>query len=216
MSRDDRPTTVSPGRASGASPRRGIVPLVIVALAGTLAVGGTFAYIVAQGGSVENSFAPGSVSCQVLENGENGFVDGVDTVKSHVKVENEGNVDAHVRAEIVVNWVNADGDVLGIAPVEGEGKDYHLVLGSGWAEFDGFYYYVAGDGKVAGQGVTSDLVESCTVTGKAPVDGYVLQVDVVASAVQADGTDSKGNRAVALAWGVDIAGGDVAAAIIED
>lgn len=194
--------------------RKKVVSVLSVALASVLVVGGTLAYIVTKSGNVENAFTPGAVSCEVVETFKNG-----DAEKKNVPVKNTGNADAYVRAAISVSWVAADdplgkkGDVHGSSLAEGEDGDYVLTTGSDWTLRDGFYYY---EGKVAGGASTTDLIVSCApVAGKAPA-GYVLQVDVIASAIQADGVDKKGNKAVELAWGVDIENGAVIDATISE
>ena len=190
--------------------------LLSVALVGALAVGGTMAFLSTQSGTVENAFVPGTVSCKVHEDP---FSDWTSTGKSGVHVENTGDVNAYVRAAISASWVKAETDTLGTkGDVHGsmlvKGEDYTLTTGSDWKlHSDGFYYY---KGEVAGKASTTNLVESCApVAGKAP-DGYVLQVDVIASAVQADGVDSKGNRAVELAWSVDFDSNGVTAATVAE
>ena len=185
--------------------RRRTAAVLSVALAGVLLVGGSLAYIVTKSGDVENAFTPGSVSCVVEE-----AMSSDGKTKSDVYVRNTGNVDAYIRAEVVVSWVKADddtlgrkGDVLGIEPVAG--TDYVIAAGEeGWSveQADGFYYYTK---KVSGGGFTTDLVPSCEVRKDAPADGYVLQVDVLASAIQADGTKD-GKSVVEEEWGVAVAG----------
>ena len=188
--------------------------LLSVALVGALAVGGTMAFLSTQSGTVENAFVPGTVACEVVES----FKDG-DAEKKDVYVQNTGDVDAYVRAAISASWVKAETDTLGTkGDVHGsmlvKGEDYTLATGSDWKlHSDGLYYY---KGEVAGGASTTNLVVSCApVAGKAP-DGYVLQVDVIASAVQADGVDAKGNRAVELAWNVDFDDSGVIAATVAE
>ena len=192
--------------------RRRAAAALSVALAGVLLAGGTLAYIVTKTVDVENAFTPGIVSCEVVETFEDG-----DAEKKNVTVKNTGSADAYVRAAISVSWVAADdplgkeGDVHGSSLTQGEDGDYVLTTGSNWTLRDGFYYY---KGEVAGGASTTDLIVSCApVAGKAPA-GYVLQVDVIASAVQADGVDAKGNKAVELAWGVDFNGSGVTDATV--
>ena len=202
MSRITRSQAAALEAAKMSTAKRKAPVLIGIALAGALAVGGTVAFITTATGKVENSFAPTEVACLVSET-MNG------SVKSDVTVENTGTTDAFIRAEIVANWVKLDGEgknvvsILGTAPVLD--ADYKLDLGNGtgWTSemADGFYYYTD---KVAPGESTGMLIDTCTA-GPAPVDGYVLRVDVIAEAIQVDGTDAKGNRPVELAWGVDIA-----------
>lgn len=160
--------------------------LFAIALAGVIAAGGTIAFIVTTSSTVENTFEPTSVSCAVNETVSGG-------VKSEVSVENTGTTDAFIRAEIVANWVKLDENdevvsVLGIAPVLND--DYTIAYGesNNWtAEMDdGYYYYLS---KVSPEGKTGILISSCAPKASASVDGYVLRVDIIAEAIQADGSD---------------------------
>ena len=77
---------------------------------------------------------------------------------------------------------------------------------------DGFYYYIqpveAGDS-------TEALIESCEALRELVIgEGddqvtYRLSVEIIGSAVQAEGADSKGNKPIELAWGVDIENGEL-------
>lgn len=159
----------------------------------SLAVGGTLAYLVAKSGNVENQFEPAYVTCQVNTNTCN-----------TINVTNTGNVDAYIRAAIVVNWVDADDNVRGLAPTL---SDYSLTINtSAWHKgSDTEYYYY--NQIVAPDGTTSDLVTSITVKGAVP-EGYKLSVEVVAEAIQADGdTDNGGVPAYQDGWGITLGGG---------
>lgn len=147
-----------------------------LALIVAVAVGATVAYLIDDTSSVENTFQPAKVSCEIKEtfNGN---------VKSDVYIQNTSNIDAFIRAEIIVNWVNKDGEIVP-APA---GYSYEVTLGSGWASSGDYYYYTQ---KIAPDGNTTDLIESI-----APVypDGitidtaeYFLQVDILADAIQAE------------------------------
>lgn len=175
--------------------------LVCLAFAGVLATGGTLAYLTTGTDKISNAFVPTEVACVVVENGESGFPPS-GSLKEDVKVQNTGTTDAFIRAEIVVNWVKLDGSgnvvsVLGTAPAP---SAYSLVLASGvgWSDEmdDGFYYYT---GKVAPGDSTDELISSCAAAETAPVDGYVLRVDVVAEAIQAEGR-TDGGKAPVDSW----------------
>ena len=112
---------------------------------------------------------------------------------------NTGNVDAYIRAAVVVNWMDERGNVRGLAPVASE---YVLKINSTDWQLDpdtGYYYYKA---SVSPSGTTKDLVVSATAAGTAP-DGYHLSVEVVAEAIQAAGvTDNSGVPAYRDAWDI--------------
>lgn len=148
-----------------------LVTLSLVLLLG-IAGGATLAYIVAGGGTVENSFAPGKVAC---------------TVQDDQQVQNTGNVPVFIRAAVVINWENGDGDINGIPPVEG--TDYEITLGQGWSVADGFYYY---NGAVESLELIPSPV-TVAAKGNAP-SGFHLSLEILAEAIQAEGmgaTDAK-------------------------
>lgn len=147
--------------------------------------GATVAYVAASTETRNNTFVPGTVSCSV----------GTD-----YRVENTGNVDAFIRAAIVVNWENANGDIRGIAPVAG--TDYKLTLGNGW-EQEGLYYYYSGS--VDPDAFTGAVCEVESLTA-APT-GYTLVVEILAEAIQAEGETDVGNiDAVVDAWQIAMGG----------
>ena len=161
----------------------------------TFAIGGTLAYIVANSARVENQFVAGKVGSQVNVSGNKISVTNTDS-----------NVDAYIRAAVVVNWMDQYGNVRGIAPKTG---DYEMALNADdtWTGekpwfFDsasGFYYYKT---SVDAKETTDNLITDVT-TKVAPPSGYTLSVEVVAEAIQADGVkDGSGEKAVADAWNV--------------
>ena len=140
------------------------------------AAGTTIAYIIASGGTVENSFTPSEVLCSVDDT---------------CVVTNDGDIPAFIRAAVVINWGNTAGDINGIAPIEqivdknGEvttAGDYVLTLGEGWEKSGEYYYYNA---VVPSKGKTTPVVEVEQVT--ADPEGFDLVVEVVAEAIQSEG-----------------------------
>ena len=178
-----------------------LLSLVVVLLIG---VGTTVAYILDQPENVVNTFEPSEVTCVINE----GF-DGV--VKNNVTVTNTSDIDAYIRAEVIVNWQNSEGEVYGKQLIEGTDYTIKYNLADGWVynENDGFYYYTKVVSPTAPDNVTTVLIEECApVEGTAP-DGYFLSVEILASAVQAHGvsdgvpTGVDGQSAAQSAWGVD-------------
>ena len=170
-----------------------------VALLLLVAVGTSLAYVFTKTDPVENRFDPSKVSCAVVEVVEKGdssenTANVVQTGKSktNVQIKNTGDTDAYIRAAVVVNWMSEDGTkVWATKPVAGEDKDYTISynLSNGWIDGgDGYYYYTQ---PVDPGDMTNNLITSATqnATGPKGTDGtqYYLSIEIVASAIQADG-----------------------------
>ena len=169
--------------------KRRYKPAVIIALSLCLAlgaVGGTWAYLTSQTDPLTNVFEPAKVTCTIQEDFEDG-------IKSNVKVQNTGDVDAYIRAVVVATFVAQDGKVLSLSPIEG--VDYTVQWANeGWQRTsDGLYWYHAKP--VAPGAVTANLIE--TASAVAAPEGYSLNLQIIASAVQAAPA-----QAVQQAWGI--------------
>lgn len=169
-------------------PKKLLFIIIATVITVACAAGGTLAYIFTGTPSVENSFEPVYVSCEVEEefNGQ---------TKSNVAVRNTGDIDAYIRATFVVMWMADDGSVLAKSPVSG--TDYIITAGSPkWTlGTDGFYYYSS---PVAPGDLTDVLIGSIVQKDTAP-EGYSLAVHIAATAIQ-----SEPASAVSGAWGVQI------------
>lgn len=150
-----------------------VLVLCLCILSGT-----TLAYLVTKTDSIGNQFSPGKVSCEVVNTVENGKA-------GAVSVRNTGSVPAYIRATIVVNWVSSDGIVLANAPTTGD-YEINFVTGNWKKAADGFWYYTS---SVEPGESTNVLIGGCNIKSVAP-DGYALSVEVVASAIQASGTEA--------------------------
>lgn len=164
-----------------------------VALLLLVAVGTTLAYVFTKTDPVENKFNPSKVSCAVVENGNDPVSSGNVPVssKTNVQIKNTGDTDAYIRVAVVVNWMNKDGKVWATKPVLN--TDYSIDWAfddtenpTAWDPgSDGYYYYknsVASNG-----GVTEILINEAKVLEDAPQEGYYLSIEIVASAIQAEG-----------------------------
>lgn len=165
-----------------------IVALCIL-LALCLVAGSVLAYMFLKTSQLDNQFDPAVVTCQVNANNDNTF-----------DVTNTGDVNAYIRAAIVVNWME-DGNVRGIAPTESE---YTLSVNTtDWQQDPetGYYYY---NHYVLPNNVTNDLVTAYGLAENVTApNGYELCVEVVAEAIQADGTTDTGDiPAYQDAWGI--------------
>lgn len=169
-----------------------IITLALVILVACVATGTTLAYLFADAPRLDNKFEPVSVTCEVVES-----FDG--KLKSDVSIKNTGDVDAYIRATLVVTWTAADGTVHSSAPAES--VDYSITYGSAkWVKgSDGFYYYTS---PVAPAATTELLLAKIApVDGKGP-DGYSLTVHIVATAIQ-----SEPAAAVEYAWNASVDAG---------
>lgn len=169
-------------------PIRGLI-LVLLLLA--ISVGGVTAYLSASDGPLSNVFTvedhPGL---------------GVNPATADAGYKNRISVSVldyavYLRAAVVVNWVNANGDILAEMPVAGQDRDYELTVSNQWREINGIYYYTS---VIQKNGTIEPPVTISPVTAK---DGYTLKMTIYAQTVQAVGTTDDGTKtAVEDAWGV--------------
>lgn len=188
------------GKHAAAGGMKRSLVLVVSVLALVLAVaGGTLAWLSANTTPVTNTFTPAHVTCEVVEEKFDG------TTKENVQIKNTSNIDAYIRAYVVVTWKNAQGNVYGKLPELGKDYTIEYATGTGWDEgSDGYYYYTSP--VAANDGLTGVLITKCEpVNGQAPAD-YDLSVEIIAEAIQ-----SQPDSAVQQAWGVTIANGKVTA-----
>ena len=151
------------------------VSAIVIAIA--VVAGGTLAWLNYRTEPQINTFDTGDISCQVIETFENS------SVKTDVKVKNTGNSDAYVRAALVINWVDDNGNVYASVPVENDDYSLEVDTESWFKSSDGYYYC---KDKVAPGEKSPVLVNSCRpAEGASAPEGYHLQVKVIASAIQA-------------------------------
>ena len=167
---------------------RTAVLLIAIILLISTAVGSTVAFLATKTEPVENSFEYANVSCKVTQN--------CDTDGSIVQVKNTGTISAYIRAAVVENWIDVDGNIAASVP---EGYSYDLTCSSGsWAQGkDGFFYYLL---PVAPGASTEGNLLTCTVTCPETPE-YTLSVEVLAEAIQ-----STPASAVNEAWNVAVDG----------
>lgn len=154
------------------------VLLASLALLMMIGVYGTAAYLVSQTEAVTNTFIPGNVDSHVDEDIENG-------IKNNVKIVNDGNVDAYVRAMVVVTWQDSDGNVYSEMPVEGRDYSVKIPASTSWKQKDNYYYYTK---KVIPTGTTDALLTNgqlLTDTAVIP-SGYSLSIEILSQTIQAD------------------------------
>lgn len=136
-----------------------------------LAVGTTFALLKASTAPVENTFTAAKSGTDIVEE-----LDG--NQKKSIVVQNTGTAVSYVRVKLVMNWVDATGNISA-TPV-----DITPSITDNWFLEDGIYYYkmpVAPDGK------TENLLKADSPITE-PADkpaGCHLEVTVLAESIQA-------------------------------
>ena len=139
-------------------------------------------------------------------------------VKSNIEIKNDGNADIFIRAKLVGNWINEDGDVLASWKEDNsygefesaagtKNADLASVLDENWQKAaDGFYYYkyyVKSDDVLK-----HNMFKTFTLKGK-PVDssgqwaGEVkMQIDALELSILVQAVRAESTKASAIAaWG---------------
>ena len=170
-------------KAAHSGAKRSLVLVVSVLVLLLAVAGGTLAWLTAQD-SVNNTFTPAHVTCDVVEE----FKDGI---KSDVKIKNTSDIPAYIRAYIVVTWKDSTGNVYGQKPVAGTDYTIEYAANTGWVKgSDGYYYYTS---SVDVGKTTGELIKTCApVADKAPA-GYGLSVEIIAEAIQSVPTTTVGD-----------------------
>ena len=171
--------------------RKATTVVISVLLLVTVMIGGTIAFLITATNPVVNKFTPSQVSCSVTEN-FNG------TEKTNVSVTNTSDIKAYIRVKLVTYRVNEQNEHIGGPAVISE-----FDLGENWVEKDGYYYYKlpVDPGQQPKDPLNSSAI--LLVESYGDVDGGKQVIEVMAEAIQADGVDKDGVKAVVLAWGVD-------------
>lgn len=168
---------------------KGRTALIALALVFCCSVGGTLAWLITTSGPVENTFTPAHVDCEVLEDSFGG------TTKSGVLVHNTSDVSAYIRAALVPTWVDDKGNIVAKpASLDDLTIQYNE---SDWKQ-SGEYWYCTSP--IPAGGDTPVLITSATVKAE---NGYHMDLQILAEAIQADGVNSSSVKAVKDAWGVD-------------
>ena len=148
--------------------------------------GGALAFLVGDTDPVTNTFIAGSVDCEVVQNEQS----------TSATVKNTGNVRAYIRATVVGNTLNEEGQITG--NWTGNVRDQYLDT-TEWVpvynEESGVTYYYYNGGAIEPQAFTPDLFKS---NAPAPLDD--LLITVFAEAIQADGMPDVANAQQAFAY----------------
>lgn len=151
----------------------------------------SFAFLFNFSNEVSNKFGGSKIyEPVILEDFANG-----DLIKRNVKIDvSSYEYYTYVRVKIIINWQNDEGKILTQMPKSGE--DYNIVFrfGNWLLGEDGYYYYLS-----PLDGVSDVLIEECQLLSDSPVDGYRLNVDIIAETVQ-----SEPRSAVSNVWNVTL------------
>lgn len=146
--------------------------------------GTTLAYLVTGAGPISRIFTPGTVSCEVVKAEETvGYAE-------NVKIKNTGTAPAYIRAAIVVTFEKVENGNIIVSSITPDEGDYLIQFAENenWEKGkDGFWYYTQ---PVAAGATTDDLIVLCDDSRSVAPRGYTLTVEVVASAIQASGTNA--------------------------
>ena len=162
--------------------------VLAIALVLTVGVGGTLAYLIANGGSITNIFNPTQASIQIVEDTFDG------NEKKNVYIENTCEIPVYVRVALVPTWEDANGNPVGTTATL---DDLNIDWGSDkWVKSGDYWYYKEA---VAVGAVTENIIDTATVV---TANGYKMNLQIIAEAIQADGVKGE-TKAVVDAWGVD-------------
>lgn len=174
-----------------------VVLLTSLGLLMTAGVAGTVMYLYTPVYDVTNTFTFGQVPPEVEED-----FDG--TVKKDVYFTNTGDVDAYIRAAIIVNWVDEDDNIYGGQAITKDDYIMTLNLNAGtdddgyWKEQGNYYYWT--EVVKPGQS-TGILIDECRLSENANVpEGCTLSVDIVAQTIQ-----TTPDQAIVESWGTEAA-----------
>lgn len=169
--------------------RRAALTALALALCLAGAAGGTLAWLIDHTQTIQNTFKPSHVDCEVVEDSFEGLS------KKGVSVKNTSDIDAYIRVRLVTYRVNEAGQTIG-----GEATVPDFTPGAGWVKSGEYYYYTK---PVApGAEVTPDLIASMTLENYG--DGEKQALEILAEAIQSEPAQAAGE-----AWGVTIAEGSV-------
>jgi len=151
--------------------------LIICVILAFSSIGIASALILTNSDEKTNEFVLGNILCEVQED---------------YSIKNTGNTSCYIRAEIIANWMDSEGNIYGVNP------EYDLTLGTDWKQssIDGYYYYTK---EVKESEYTSKIISEIINNSVAP-EGYSLYINILAEAIQSDDN----NKAIEKAWKIDL------------
>jgi len=157
-----------------------------------LAVGATVAFVLTNTEELENTFVPGKVQVTVQLTPSNS----TGTLSSAVVANDKSNIPVYIRVAVVTNWAHQNGGVCGAEHTQ-QLPTIPLNTAEGWVKgTDGYYYYT----KPVPVGQATENLLNAAISLPTATDGCKAQVYVLATAIQAQGTNGE-NLAIRDAWG---------------
>lgn len=156
-----------------------------------------YAYMVHKSQTVENSFKPAWVECEIEET-----FDG--SKKSSIKVKNTGNIEAYIRVRLGCYYEDTKGNAVARTMEE---PDLTGKLGDGWKKIGDMYYYTEAvkSGMKTGEFLKEPLALAPVTEEQHEVTyTYNPVVEVLAEAIQ-----SRPETTVKEVWGVTITDGKI-------
>jgi len=180
------------------SNRRGFprfaLALIAIVLLTACVVGGVVAFLADKDEPVVNTFTPQQTSIDVGEEFDC-------ETKKNVTVANTCQIPVFVRVKLVPTWENDKGETVGVAASL---ADLNITLNTtDWTKIGDYYYY---NKPVAVGASTTALVTQATVVTQ---NDYIMNLQVLAECIQAEGEKPNGVKPVQEAWKVTIADGSV-------
>ena len=154
--------------------------LAALVLVCTVTVSGTIAYLIDKTEEVTNTFSPSSTSIDI-EDTVNG------AVKSNVVITVGGNTDVYVRARIVGNWCDDNGNIVAPWTMDDAHGEFSNLAQGAWMQKEDYFYYRS---KCSGGDVLSTehdnaLFGSYTVKSY-PTDATNLKMTILVQSIQCE------------------------------
>ena len=176
------------------------IAIAAVALLLCCSVGATLAWLATATNPVQNTFEPTWVDCEVKDTYENGAKSNIIVTNPKEDSGDIRNVDAYIRVTFAATWEDPKEEYTAVAK---DTKAFYdnldqATLNSDWVKGeDGFYYYK----KIVKVGESTSPVFSSVIAIPADaVNGYELNVQILAEAIQAEGVAEDGRKPVEIAW----------------
>ena len=146
----------------------------------------TNAYLIDSTKPVENIFNGSKISCEIEETIK-------DQVKQDVQIKNTSDIDAFIRAKVIITWKDQSGNIYRSIPQKDVDYTIEYDQNQNWKyHSDGFWYYKS---IVEPNQNTKNLIENCTLISTTIPSGYSLSVEILGEAIQ--------TNAASDAWGFD-------------
>ena len=175
--------------------KKGVILLISVSGMVLVVIGASLSFLKTYKGPLVNEFASSYVTSEVVEEFDN-------KVKSNVQIRNTGDIDAYIRAAVIVTWKDEKENVYPKTPVAG--TDYTIAFSDiGWDinTSDGYYYYTT---PVAPNETTKPLIKTVIPVDEKTPEGYGLSVEILSDAIQ-----SLPTKAVVDSWDVTVTNGQI-------